>query len=382
MMKSNFKAVVKRIVSVTVIYCILLWSMEIAYADGESDRGDSNINKLLMQLTQEFYPEVIPEIMGITLIYDDDWDICEYAIDISSNGIGYGYVVIESESLDINRFLIDEYADGFYMTQFNEMPDEHENMIVKKIDAINYELVENRDDMVAGKEVTDSLFDIFILDFPDPVYYNYTLKKYKNIGRHCAFGEEFIEQTDEKYCCGVLAMLNVCGAYNIFNKKDINEAKWAYDTLWSMSNVKKIKVIKDKDLEIGDEERYQYVIDQKVMGGVVSQFAKWYGGKEIPYTRKENPSLNFFIEAVDKKYSSILGVTTIEKENGEIGELGHAVSVEGYYVFEPLNSIVYGGTQTYLAVASGWGDDHYEYILYDKVNMESTYGVVFCRNFK
>lgn len=118
MMKCNFKVVVKRIVSISVIYCILLWSVDLAYADNESDSEKSNIDKLLMQLTQEFYPEVIPEIAGITLIYDDDWDICEYAIDISYNGIGYGYVVIESKSLNINRFLIDEYADGFYMTHF------------------------------------------------------------------------------------------------------------------------------------------------------------------------------------------------------------------------------------------------------------------------
>lgn len=67
--------------------------------------------------------------------------------------------------------------------------------------------------------------------------------------------------------------------------------------------------------------------------------------------------------------------------NSGSGKEGHAVCVDGYYIFKPVNEIVFGKPQIFLSVASGW-ETFAEYIWYDKIKVDSTYGVLFMRSFK
>lgn len=274
--------------------------------------------------------------------------------------MGYGYVVLESQSMNICRFVINEGVEGFCIQHFNRLPEYGE--IVNKIDMLQYEIIEGNEINYVGNGNNDDLFDIFFGEFPEPMYHNYNIR-YKSIGRICRINEDKIEEMGENYCCGVVAMLNVCGGYKLFDAKRVTQIYNAYKKLWSYSDVQYI----DK----------QYVMDQKKLGSALSSYFKDVTGEKIPYKEKNNPTVDFFVDAVDKKYSSILGI--VSSSGGVKG--GHAVCVEGYYIFEPLNEIVYGKPQIFLSVASGW-DTVAQYIWYDKINVDSTYGVVFMRSYK
>lgn len=341
-----------------LVLSILILSFSETYAQSSYNKSEENdyINNI-MALAKEFYPNIEPEIERVTSIYIES-DICEVAVDISYNNTCYGYVVIDYPSMNISQFMIKENAQGFCMEYFNRLPESEEKIV--KVDMLNYEIVGNTTINYLSNRYYDDLFDIFLHDFPEPMYNNFTMSC-KTIGRFCRIGEDKIVALGGKYCCAVVAMLNVCGAYGLFNKTKDDQIYSAYKKLWGYSDIK----------QVGTEDP-EYGMDEEKMGKVLSKYYKDVTRKDIPYKNEKNPSLDFFIDAVDKKYASILGVyTTCENE-----KCGHAVSVEGYFVFEPLNEIVYGERQVFLYVADGWSDDP-KYIWYDKVNVESTYGVVF-----
>lgn len=297
---------IKKVVALLVILCFSIWILNIekvnVFAYGENEKN-ANVNEVLTELVQLFYPEIEPEIEDITPIYDDDWNIIEYALDITYNNIDYGYAIFEGGTLDIIEFKIEKGIGTFWTINFQI--DKQDNNVIKKVDALQYELFECEDAGVNYLGNKDDLFDIFLEEIPVSIYHNYYVKE-KYIPKRCAFGETYVtNKLGMEYCCAVTAMLNVCGEKNFFDANDINSTAWAYGTLWSMIQVKKISG--------------EYVANQEDMGAVVSQFAKWYAGKDVPYRRKENPKMSFFIDAVDKKYSSILGVTSYYTEEDESG---------------------------------------------------------------
>lgn len=234
--------------------------------------------------------------------------------------------------------------------------------MIVKIDTLNYEIVDKATVNYVASGENDDIFDIFIEDFPEPMYCNYTMNC-KTIGRICRIDETKIKEVGGEYCCGVVAMLNVCGGYGLFDKTRATQIYSAYKKLWDYSDVKKV-----------DDE---YAMAQTKMGKALSSYYKDIKGKTIPYKEEENPSVDFFMDAIDKKYSSILGVYSKSKN----GKSGHAVCVEGYFIFEPVNEVVYGESQVFLYVATGW-ESEARYIWYDKVNLDSTYGVVFMKSYK
>lgn len=367
------KRITKKILSIVLVVCFTIWTLDITYATETNYQEyiyNSDLYMLMSDLVHKFYSDVDLKIKNVIPIYGDNKDICEYAIDLLDDEMDIGYVIIECGTMNIIEFKIERNIGGFYEMYFDgELSDDK---IIRKVDIFKYELVDIEEMDFNYLATKDDLFDLFLYEIPEPVYHNYYLKKEKYIPRHCSFGEEYIENIlGSDYCCVVVAMLNVCGGYNFFNKKDVGSINWAYGTLWSMAQVK----------QVGDG----YVANQECMGGVVSQFAKWYAGKDIPYTTKNNPKLSFFIDAIDKKYSSILGITSYYYETDEKGNknkrmAGHAVSVEGYLKFEP---IVYGTTKYYLYVSTGWGTiNDTKYVLYDNLDVISTYGVTFQYAFK
>lgn len=322
---------------------------------GSEKLENSNINQKIEKIVLQFYDDLEYEIIDITPIYDEENSVCEYAIDIGKDNNEYGYLIYDIELNDITKFKIDIMGKSFWHTKFE--CDRNSNKLIRKIDEFTYILEDIKDEgsiYMASKTDIDSIF----LDDISIEYSTYVIEKERYIPKKVTFGEEYITKVcKNNYCCAAVAILNVLGQLNCYDIASVNSVNWAYSTIYSMGNVKKMGT--------------DYVMDRNQIGGVTAMFAKWYGNKTIPYSAKKNPKLDYFIDAVDKKYSSILGIST--KSQG--GVAGHAVSVIGYLKLKP---IVYGSNKCYLAVASGWGKiGDIEYILYDKINVLSTYGVVF-----
>lgn len=352
------KKIFATLISIVTMISMTMYQNDTIYASEEN--SINTLESRIEMIINELYGDIDFDIVEITAIYDENYNVCEYSLDIMSGGVNFGYLIYDIQMGDISKFKIDKNIDGFWISNFKQQ--KNDSMIVKKIDFLYYELEDignNNFNYLGSKDQFHSLFYEDLL----PVYCNNLLIKEKYLRKFCLFGEKYI--TDEckmNYCCAAVAALNVLGQYGCFNVKDLESVKWAYGTIYSMGNVRKLNK--------------EYVMNQEMIGGVVSTFAKWYSGKSIPYTRRYNPGISFFTEAVDKRYSSILGVTT----SCGNGVAGHAVSVVGYLNFKP---IMYGENRCYLAVASGWGyKDDIEYILYDKINVISSYGVVFTHRYK
>ena len=351
------KKVVAIIVSIVVMISMTMYQNDTIYA--EEENSIDTLERSIKTIINELYGEIDYEIVEITPIYDENYNVCEYSLDIISDNANFGYLIYDTQIGDISKFKLDKNMDGFWMSNFEQQ--KTDSKIVKKVDLLYYELEDISDNnyYLGSKDQFHSLFYEDLL----PVYCNNLLIKEKYLPKYCLFGEEYITDVCKmNYCCAAVAALNVLGQYGCFNVKNSESVKWAYGTIYSMGNVRKLNK--------------QYVMNQEMIGGVVSTFAKWYGGMTIPYRGKENPEISFFTEAVDKRYPLILGVTT---SCGD-GVSGHAVSVIGYLNFKP---IMYGENRCYLAVASGWGyNSDIEYILYDKINVISSYGVVFTHRYK
>lgn len=352
------------LLSLTVI--LLCYSTSIyassQYNETDTDSKESKCINLIACLVNEFYPDVEVEIKNTTTIYSEN-GICEYVFDISSNDTDYGYIVFDSGLSNICQFIIDENAKGFCAEHFGRLLDSNE--IILKTDMLNYEIKDVSDIcyLGSGGGNDDDLREIFIDDFPEPMYLNFTMRC-KSTGRICRFDEDtIIEKLKQNYCCAVVAMLNVCGGYRLFDINDTDSSTAAYKHLWKYSDVKYL-----------DGE---YAMDQTKMGRALAKYYRDKTGSDIPYRTKSNPTVDFFVDAVDKKYSSILGMTS--RQDG--GKCGHAVCVEGYFVFEPINESVYGKSQVFLSVATGW-DKQVRYLWYDTARLESTYGVVYMNTFK
>lgn len=351
----------KKIFVVTLIVSVVLLTSLRTYASSSSDNvNEDNVYiKQIMALVNGFYPDIEPEIVNMTPIYFEG-NICEIAMDISYDSINYGYVIFDNNSMNISQFVINKNTEGFCMECFGR--DLESDEVVSKIDLLNYEIIDSEEINYVGSGENDNIFDIFIDDFPDPMYINYTMS-FKSTGRICRIDETRIDEIGGDFCCGVVAALNVCGGYELFDKTSAAQTYNAYKKLWYYSD----PIKQDKE----------YVMNQANMGNAVASYYKEIKGKEIPYKEKENPSVDFFIDAIDKKYSSILGVICSSSK----GKTGHAVCVEGYYIFEPINEVVYGESQVFLSVATGW-ESEVKFIWYDKVNVDSTYGVVFMQSYK
>lgn len=353
----NFYLILKKLMMISLV-CVFFTVVSFdtyVYGDYEKNEEYTYVNSI-KELVREFYPDINPEIDNITYIYSD-YEICEIAFDIISNEIDYGYVIIDCKSKSISQFVIKEDTDGFCVQNFGRLPEEDEKIV--KSGTLDYEIASDNLAIkyVASKSnnINDDLFDIFIDDFPDPMYVNFKMSC-KTIGRYCRITEGELDELGLRFCCGSVAILNICGAYGLFDKTDDTQLQKAYKKIWGYCNIK-----------YQDEE---YTMPQGQMGKALAKYYKSVTGKQIKYTEKNNPKIDFFTEAVDKKYSTILGVYSREDD----GLYGHAVSVEGYFVFEPLNEQAYGERQIFLQVASGW-EKEARYIWYDKVNLDSTYGV-------
>ncbi len=320
--------------------------------------GDEDISGVYQEIdliVEQMYGDVSYIVKDIIPIYDCNFNICEYVFDVGLDNVDYGYFVYNIEANEVIKFKFDTYSgESFEQKYFG--CEEITDKIAKKVDEFTYELNDYQEGVqyVASKH---DLMDIFFDNF-ELVYCSYILKKEKYIPNRVQFGEDYInKKCNKNYCCAAVAILNVLGQYKCYNTNSDSSVSNAYTDIYNMGGVKKL-----------NEE---YVMDQTKMGQVVADYAKINKNKNIPYQSKKNPDMDFFVDAVDKKYSSILGITS--KCGG--GVAGHAVSVTGYLEFTP---VTHGNDKRFLAVASGWGEiGDTEYILYDEIDVYSKYGVKF-----
>lgn len=319
-------------------------------------------------------------------VYDEK-GICEYCFEYESDGVQYGYAVYNIENSDITVFSIEKGQIGLYEKIVSGLSNkifEKTDILLKNADLDYFaifiqdeeELAVNlRGETVKGEELykmgynlisTLSYDDIGNIsgEVPDEISETHYLKYDKIIANPARYGGDYITATlKEPYACAVVAMLNVCANNRFFDVTTAKGRKKAYEDLWLLSGTKLNK------------STGEYVTDKNQIGHSVARFAKQNKGITVNYSSKNNPSLSFFMSAVNNGYSSILGISTACTNNGHTGIAGHAFSVIGYKNYAPLKSG--DSTKIYLRVVSWWGNlGDTEFILYNGINVISKYGIV------
>lgn len=353
----------KRCICCIMAICIVIFLSYGNTINVLCDESRNTINDEIGGLVNEFYEGLDWKIDDIIPIYNQEGNIVQYAINISSNGISFGYFIYGIKERELIKFAIN-YNNGNFISVY--FPNEvYKDKVVIYVDEFNY-CLKNQDEMqgVELESKIDNLSNLQYLFLESYGFMDYSYYERKTIflPNHCLFGEDYIEQLGLNYCCASVAILNVLGHYKCFDVNNPDSIRWAYGTINSMGGVKK--------------RGKMYVMNQENMGYVVTTFAKWYGGiKEMPYSTRDNPSINYFIEAIDKRHSSILGIVTKDyDDDGNPIIVGHAVTVIGYIKFE---HILYGNQKYFLAVCTGWNNNVIEYLSYNDMNAYSTYGAVF-----
>ena len=272
MIKKIFSILIAIVFMISMTYCM---DKPILATD---ESGTYDIESVIGDIVKEFYTDVEVDELEIHLIYDQEDILCEYAIDIFNENISYGYLTYDVELGDISSFVIEKNARGFLESNINE--EITESQIIRKIDFMEYEVVDICDTSITYLGSRTPILDNFIYDLVD-VHENNKLLKEKYIPNTSYFGELYIEETlGDKYCCVAVAILNVLAQYNRFDENNIVEVANTYASIWGLGGVKKFN-----DL---------YVINQEIIGWIVRDMSRWYGGKEIQYREKENPRLSFF----------------------------------------------------------------------------------------
>ncbi len=370
-MNKKIKRVVSSVLVVSVVFLLLFG--EAAYVQAtEVNEEAYTIEDEIGDVVEEFYDDLEWKISNITPIYNNIGEIIQYAINISANDINYGYFIYDISNQKLIKFMVERYHGGFVETYFPEENLENKKVIFK--DEFTYDLVdyENSTDEVGAfydKSInkTNELFSIF-LDNYQYILNDYKLALSRYIPRVYKFGQDYCDEINKEYCCAAVAILNVLAHYNCFKTWDKDSILWAYYTIYSMGGVKKY----------GQE----YVMNQNNIGYVVSTFAKWYGKiNNMPYSAQNNPSSAFFVDAVNNKYPSILGISTkcYSDDNKRWEICGHAVTVYGYLRFKSKKN---NSSKYFLCVANSWDTGIIEYIAYDDIRLHSSYGIKFMHVYK
>ncbi|MDE6253545.1 MAG: hypothetical protein K2M78_13095 [Lachnospiraceae bacterium] len=352
----------------------------------ESQSGLQKLNEYALSFGKFIANDESIYVADILKIYDEN-GICEYCFDYESGGVPYGYAIYNIENSDITVFSIEKGQAGLYEKIISSLSNnifEKTNILLKNVDLDYFAVliqdeeeiaVNRRGETVKGEALykmgynpisTLSYDDIFDIsgDLPDTIAYTHYLKYENYLANSAAYGEGYITRSlKEPYACAVTAMLNVCANNKFYNDKNYKIRKKAYEDLWLLSGTKYNK------------NTGEYGTDKNKIGYSVAQFARQNRGVKINYSTKSNPSVTYFVSAINNGYSSILGISSACTDGGHTGVAGHAYSVIGFKSYAPCNNV--GNSKIYLKVATGWGTiGNTEYILYNEINVISKYGTV------
>lgn len=112
------KKVVAIIVSIIVMISMTMYQNDTIYA--EEENGIDTLESRIKTIINELYGEIDYKIVEITPIYDENYNVCEYSLDIISDNVNFGYLIYDTQIGDISKFKIDKNMDGFWISNFNQ----------------------------------------------------------------------------------------------------------------------------------------------------------------------------------------------------------------------------------------------------------------------
>lgn len=365
---------------------------------------DEVVERIVVEWAEYVSPGRSFDVSAIYDYYDQNDQLIGYSVSVTSNGIPYGYVLLDffQENM-ISEFVIEENAVNICEialtelqsnTRTNDLNNRNADMSSVKLHkciplspAVSVEVggtelyaigneITSRDEykslssFISVSEIKQSTISNSI-DNP-PAIYNPNSENETTYG-HCgdvmlrsiptgytavdrdtrlnspkSFSQSWAENNTGSYACAIVAALNIMYQNDCLLN---NDSVKTYDWLWNETGTKETTSSKN---DTSSDIVYGSTTIGKIAPAIV-KLAKQLGKSNSSYTSVSSPTYQTYKSAVQAGKSGVLefGVTVTASNGTE--RQGHSVSVVGFRSDKDSTSSVH----QYIIVADGWGSFRY-----------------------
>jgi hypothetical protein len=365
---------------------------------------DEVVERIVVEWAEYVSPGRSFDVSAIYDYYDQNDQLIGYSVSVTSNGIPYGYVLLDffQENM-ISEFVIEENAVNICEialtelqsnTRANDLNNRNADMSSVKLHkclplspAVSVEVggtelyaigneITSRDEykslssFISVSEIKQSTISNSI-DNP-PAIYDPNSENETTYG-HCgdvmlrsiptgytavdrdtrlnspkSFSQSWAENNTGSYACAIVAALNIMYQNDCLLN---NDSVKTYDWLWNETGTKETTSSKN---DTSSDIVYGSTTIGKIAPAIV-KLAKQLGKSNSSYTSVSSPTYQTYKSAVQAGKSGVLefGVTVTASNGTE--RQGHSVSVVGFRSDKDSSSSVH----QYIIVADGWGSFRY-----------------------
>jgi hypothetical protein len=365
---------------------------------------DEVVERIVVEWAEYVSPGRSFDVSAIYDYYDQNDQLIGYSVSVTSNGIPYGYVLLDffQENM-ISEFVIEENAVNICEialtelqsnTRTNDLNNRNADMSSVKLHkciplspAVSVEVggtelyaigneITSRDEykslssFISVSEIKQSTISNSI-DNP-PAIYDPNSENETTYG-HCgdvmlrsiptgytavdrdtrlnspkSFSQSWAENNTGSYACAIVAALNIMYQNDCLLN---NDSVKTYDWLWNETGTKETTSSKN---DTSSDIVYGSTTIGKIAPAIV-KLAKQLGKSNSSYTSVSSPTYQTYKSAVQAGKSGVLefGVTVTASNGTE--RQGHSVSVVGFRSDKDSTSSVH----QYIIVADGWGSFRY-----------------------
>ena len=365
---------------------------------------DEIVESIVVEWAEYVSPGRSFDVSAIYDYYDQNDQLIGYSVSVTSNGIPYGYVLLDffQENM-ISEFVIEENAVNICETALaelqsntraNDLNSRNADMSSVKlhkclpltpavsVEVGGTELYAIGDEVTSRNEYKSLSSSISVSEISQPTIansidnppaiYDPNSENETTYG-HCgdvmlrsiptgytavdpdtrlnnpkSFSQSWAENNTGSYACAIVAALNIMYQNNCLLN---NDSVKTYDWLWDETGTKETTSSKN---DTSSDIVYGSTTIGKIAPAIV-KLAKQLGKSNSSYTSVSSPTYQTYKSAVQAGKSGVLefGVT-VTADNGTERQ-GHSVSVVGFRSDRDSSSTVH----QYIIVADGWGSCRY-----------------------
>lgn len=365
---------------------------------------DEIVESIVVEWAEYVSPGHSFDVSAIYDYYDQNDQLIGYSVSVTSNGIPYGYVLLDffQENM-ITEFVIEENAVNICEAAFAELQSNAKayDLNSRNADASSVKLhkclpltpavsveIGGTELYAIGDEITSrneykllsSSLGVSEINQPEiansidnpPAIYDPNSENETTYG-HCgdvmlrsiptgytavdpdtrlnspkSFSQSWAENNTGSYACAIVAALNIMYQNSCLLN---NDSVKTYEWLWDETGTKETTASKN---DTSSDIVYGSTTIGKIAPAIV-KLAKQLGKSNSSYTSVSNPTYQTYKSAVQAGKSGVLefGVT-VTADNGTERQ-GHSVSVVGFRSDRDSSSTVH----QYIIVADGWGSFRY-----------------------
>ena len=310
---------------------------------------DEVVERIVVEWAEYVSPGRSFDVSAIYDYYDQNDQLIGYSVSVTSNGIPYGYVLLDffQENMIGGTEL---YAIGNEITSRDEYKSLSSFISVSEIKQSTISnSIDNPPAIYDPNSENETTYghcgDVMLRSIPT----GYTaVDRDTRLNSPKSFSQSWAENNTGSYACAIVAALNIMYQNDCLLN---NDSVKTYDWLWNETGTKETTSSKN---DTSSDIVYGSTTIGKIAPAIV-KLAKQLGKSNSSYTSVSSPTYQTYKSAVQAGKSGVLefGVTVTASNGTE--RQGHSVSVVGFRSDKDSTSSVH----QYIIVADGWGSFRY-----------------------